>query len=63
MNHGNGITTTYSHLSALLVQVGQNVSKGQVIARMGSTGNSTGPHLHFEILRNGSYINPLGALN
>ncbi len=63
VNHGNGITTTYNHLSAFLVQVGQNVSKGQVIARMGSTGNSTGPHLHFEILRNGSYINPLGALN
>ena len=63
VNHGNGITTTYNHLSAFTAQVGQYVAKGQVIARMGSTGNSTGPHLHFEILRNGSYINPLGALN
>lgn len=63
VNHGNGVTTTYSHLSAFLVQYGQSVSKGQVIARMGSTGNSTGPHLHFEILRNGGYVNPLNALS
>lgn len=63
VNHGNGITTTYSHLSAILAQVNQNVAKGQTIARMGSTGNSTGPHLHFEIIRNNSYVNPLGVLN
>jgi murein DD-endopeptidase MepM/ murein hydrolase activator NlpD len=62
VNHGNGYATTYNHLSVISVRPGQVVGKGQQLGLMGSTGNSTGPHLHFEILRNGSYVNPMGAL-
>lgn len=58
INHGNGYVTRYGHNEKPLVKVGERVDKGQVIARMGSTGRSTGPHVHFEVLRNGRVVNP-----
>lgn len=58
IDHGNGITTRYGHNSSLHVQVGQYVSRGQVISSMGSTGHSTGPHLHFEVRINGEAMDP-----
>ncbi|MDR1615863.1 MAG: peptidoglycan DD-metalloendopeptidase family protein [Syntrophomonadaceae bacterium] len=63
IDHGNGIVTRYAHCSSLKVRVGQNVSRGEVIAASGSTGRSTGPHLHFEVLSGGVFLNPLSALN
>ena len=58
INHGNGYETLYAHCSKLVVSSGKKVAKGQLIGYVGSTGNSTGPHLHFEIRKNGSYLNP-----
>ena len=55
INHGNGIRTLYAHNSALHVAYGQYVQQGQLIASVGSTGNSTGPHCHFEFIMNGAY--------
>ena len=59
INHGGGIVTLYGHASKILVSQGQRVSKGQAIALVGSTGNSTGPHCHFEVIKNGTKVNPL----
>lgn len=59
ISHGNGMSTVYMHCSALYVSVGDVVSQGQKIAAVGSTGYSTGPHLHFGVIKNGTYVNPL----
>ncbi len=59
INHGNGYATRYAHNSENLVAVGDEVKKGQIIALMGETGRATGPNLHFEVLRNGSRVNPV----
>lgn len=58
VNHGNGYATRYGHNESHLVEVGEKVKKGQQIALMGSTGRSTGPHVHFEVLQNGKTVNP-----
>jgi murein DD-endopeptidase MepM/ murein hydrolase activator NlpD len=60
INHGGGTETYYGHMSRILARVGQSVHRGQVIGQVGSTGLSTGPHLHFEVHRNGVAVNPLG---
>ncbi len=58
LSHGNGIYTIYMHASALLVSKGQTVARGEQIAKVGSTGRSTGPHLHFGVRENGNYVSP-----
>jgi len=62
IDHSNGLQTLYAHLHTVLVEVGQSVGKGTRIGSMGSTGRSTGPHLHFEIRYNGLQRNPFGYL-
>jgi murein DD-endopeptidase MepM/ murein hydrolase activator NlpD len=58
INHGNGYSTRYGHNSTVLVHVGDKVTRGQVVAHVGSTGRSTGPHVHFEVLYNGEPVDP-----
>jgi len=62
INHGNGFVTRYAHNSRVLVHVGDKVRKGQNVSQVGSTGRSTGPHLHFEVLKNGQTVNPVSFL-
>lgn len=62
IDHGGGVSTLYGHNQSLAVSEGQSVSKGSVVAYAGSTGNSTGPHCHFEVDVNGSPVNPMGYL-
>lgn len=63
IDHGNGITTRYGHAMQVLVSEGQTVRRGQVIALMGSTGYSTGPHVHYEVRLNGQAVNPASYLH
>ncbi|MCC5797703.1 MAG: M23 family metallopeptidase [Methylophaga sp.] len=63
IDHGNGYVTRYAHNKTLKVEPGQRVSRGQVIALMGSTGRSTAPHVHYEVIRDGKPVNPYNYLN
>ncbi|MDF2570720.1 MAG: envC 2 [Sporomusa sp.] len=62
INHGNGIETIYGHNSRIVVHVGQSVRKGQVISYLGSTGVSTGPHVHYEVRVNGTPVDPISFM-
>ena len=62
IDHGNGLSTAYAHNSSLVVGVGRSVAGGEVVSYSGNTGNSTGPHVHFEVRVNGAAVDPLGYL-
>jgi murein DD-endopeptidase MepM/ murein hydrolase activator NlpD len=62
VDHGNGYVTRYAHNKATEVEKGQRVARGETVALMGSTGRSTGPHVHFEVLRDGKHVNPYNFL-
>jgi murein DD-endopeptidase MepM/ murein hydrolase activator NlpD len=62
VDHGNGLSTSYNHMSSNAVKVGQKVERGEVVGFSGSTGASTGPHLHFEVIVNDETVDPLGWL-
>lgn len=61
IKHANGYATAYAHMSRLGVKGGQRVRQGQIIGAVGTTGRSTGPHLHYEVLVNGKQVNPAGV--
>ncbi len=63
IDHGDGMITRYGHCNSIAVSVGQTVSQGQVIGYVGSTGRSTGYHLHFEVLIGGKFVNPMNYLS
>ena len=63
IDHGGGITTLYGHMSSIGVKVGANLAKGEYVGAVGSTGLSTGPHLHFEVSNNGNVISPWTYIN
>ena len=63
INHGNGFVTRYAHCDEILVELGDVVTKGDIISLMGSTGRSTGPHVHFEVLFNGKAVDPAKYIN
>jgi murein DD-endopeptidase MepM/ murein hydrolase activator NlpD len=62
IEHSDGSETLYAHLSSILVSAGQRVTRGEVIGKIGTTGNSTGPHLHFEVKKGRKYVNPVNVL-
>jgi murein DD-endopeptidase MepM/ murein hydrolase activator NlpD len=62
LNHGNGIVTKYGHMQRYIVQPGQFVNRYQIIGYMGNTGRSVGPHLHYEVWRDGNAVNPLAYI-
>jgi murein DD-endopeptidase MepM/ murein hydrolase activator NlpD len=62
VDHGQGFSTRYAHLSEILVSVGDKLSAGDSVGRTGSSGRSTGPHLHYEVRHNGEAVNPLTFL-
>ena len=62
VQHAGGFTTRYGHLSKILVKEGQKLSAGDVVGKVGSSGRSTGPHLHYEVRRNGDALNPVRFL-
>ena len=63
LNHEFGYKTRYAHLSRILVRPGEKVTRGQLIGRVGSTGGSTGPHLHYEVIYMGRNVNPINYFN
>jgi murein DD-endopeptidase MepM/ murein hydrolase activator NlpD len=63
IDHGNGWQSVYGHLDRIIVSCAQSVLKNQEVALLGTTGNSSGPHLHFELRKDGGYVNPWDFLN
>ena len=63
IDHGYGVQTLYGHISSFVVSLGQRVKKGQLIAKIGTTGNTTGPHVHYEVIKNGTAVNPFPYMN